>query len=601
MTKNICIGLVLIALVTILAGAGWLFGPKLWPRVVQARQAMDLSSEDHGSEECTEHGEEGHAEHAEEGHDDHGEEEHDEHGEEGHAEHAEKGHDDHEEDDHDGPKKAAAAKQDDHAGGHEGHDDNEERVELTPEQRERVGLKIATAGRGTIAMTAAFPGEVILNPDRTVHVVPRAAGIVRQVERTLGDRVKLGEILAWIESDELGEAKLAFYDKVAEVGCCKIELPRAKAIFENSNKLLTMLEKEPEEDELRKLAGLEMGEYRGRLLTAYAEYTTSKKSHERQLALHGKNISSEKQLLEAEAAFKKADAELVAAKDTTRYQVLIAYSEAARKRQLAEFEAVAAEQRLRLKGAEDEVIERLRALTPKTANLKPCLCDDPNCKEGELPSVLDTLSKDRRFAWYALRAPFEGVITEKHLTLGEKVGSEESAFTIADTSNVWVRFGVYLKDVASVRTGQRARVHLTLSRTSNGAHPQGDLSGAIAYVSPVADERTRTVPARIVLENADGALRPGQYVTVHVDIQAKDAPVVIPKSAVQVLDEKQVVFIEDGDGFEAVQVKLGSSDRERIVVTSGLRPGQRYVVLGGFELKAKIVTSGLGAHAGHGH
>jgi len=424
---------------------------------------------------------------------------------------------------------------------------------------------------------------------------------VREVHRTLGERVKLGEILAWIESDELGEAKLVFYDKMAEVGCCKIELPRAKAIFENSNKLLAMLEKEPEQDELRKLAGLEMGEYRGRLLTAYAEYKASKKSHERQRALHGKKISSEKQLLEAEAAFKKAEAELLAAKDTTRYQVLIAYSEAARKRQLAEFEAVAAEQRLRLKGAEDEVIGRLRALVPKMADLKPCLCDDPNCKEGEFPSVLDTLSKDRRFAWYALRAPLAGFITEKHLTLGEKVGSEESVFTIADTSTVWVRFGVYLKDIAAVKAGQRARVHLTFSCVGNGAYPRDDLSGTIAYVSPVADEQTRTVPARIVLENADGALRPGQYVTVHVDIQAKEVPVVIPKSAVQVLDEKQVVFIEDGDGFEAVPVKLGSADRDRVVVTSGLRPGQRYVALGGFELKAKIVTSGLGSHAGHGH
>jgi len=466
-------------------------------------------------------------------------------------------------------------------------------VALTAEQRRRIGLKTAVAGSGEIALTRAFPGEVILDPDRTVHVVPRAAGIVREVKKTLGDRVKAGDILAWIESDELAEAKLDFYAKQSEVGCCAVNLPRAKEIFENTHKLLALLKKEPGQKELRKLDGLEMGEYRGKLVTAYAEYRAAKRTYERERSLRRKAISSEKELDEAEATYKKAQAKFVAAKDIARFEVLVAYGEAARAQQVAEFEAVAAEQRLRQKGADSDLVKRLVALVPETASLKPCLCDDPNCRDGEVPSVAKTLGKDARFAWYALRAPSAGIITEKHLTLGEKATDEESVFTITDTSAVWVRFNVYQKDLTSVKPGLAVRVGL-----GAGAKAR---TGAISYISPLIDEATRTVPARVVLDNADGSLRPGSYVTVRVDTQAVKAAVVVPRSAVQVLDEKNVVFVQEGDGFEAVRVKLGAGDRERVAVTDGLKPGQRYVTSGGFELKAKIATSGLGAHAGHGH
>jgi len=482
----------------------------------------------------------------------------------------------------------------DHDGhGHGEHgDEGVKHVELTKEQRSRINLEVGVAGSGAIVSAATFPGEIILNPDRMAHVVPRATGIVREVARTLGDRVEAGEILAWIESDELAEAKLSFYAKWAEVGCCMIKLPRAKAIFENTAKLLALLKKEAPQKELRKLDGLEMGEWRGRLLTAYAEYLSSRQTYEREQHLRSKEIASGQELLEAETNYKKAREEFRAAMDTARYETLIAYGEAAQKRQVAEFEAVAAEKRLRLKGADDEVVTSLLRLVPKTSSLEPCLCDDPNCEEDKLPSVVETLGKDRRFAWFAIRAPFAGYVIEKHLTLGEKVNGDESAFSIADMSSVWVRFSVNQKNIELVKPGQIVRVSLG---------PSGSREGRVTNLSPVVDDQTRSVQARVVLDNEDYSLRPGLYVRVRVAAKSQDAAVVIPRLAVQVLEETEVVFVEAGDGFDAVPVTLGAHDLERVVVTSGLRPEQRYVARGAFDLKAKIVTSGLGAHAGHGH
>jgi cobalt-zinc-cadmium efflux system membrane fusion protein len=77
---------------------------------------------------------------------------------------------------------------------------------------------------------------------------------------------------------------------------------------------------------------------------------------------------------------------------------------------------------------------------------------------------------------------------------------------------------------------------------------------------------------------------------------------VVEKAAVQVLGDEQVVFVADGPGrFKPVEVVTGDSNSRYIRVLSGLDLGTEYVAAGAFELKAKIVTSSLGGHAGHGH
>jgi multidrug efflux pump subunit AcrA (membrane-fusion protein) len=481
----------------------------------------------------------------------------------------------------------------------DGHDQRQDLQIAPPDEHEELdeheehNVELASAGPGRIEIMTTFPGEVILNPNRMAHIVPRAAGIVREVQASVGDIVQTDEILAWIESEKLAEAKLVFYAKHAEVGCCKVELPRAQEIYESTNALLALLDKEPSAEELQELDAREMGEHRARLVTAYAEYLAAKKILDQERDLFGKNISSENELIAAQAAFKKAQAEFTAAKDIARFQILVAYSEAAQKQQVTEFEAVAAEQRLRLMGVGDDVLTRLLALVPQAGSLEPCLCDDPNCKEGMIPSVMETLGAETRLGWYPLRAPFAGYITEKHLTLGEKVDGQESVMTLADTSSVWVRFNVYQKDLPVVRPGQAVRIDLGAGIPST--------TGTIAYVAPTLDPETRTAPARVEIDNPDGTIRPGLYATVHVNVGPLEAPVVVEKDAVQVLDEEEVVFVPDGDDFIPVPVRLGRADHEHVIVLAGLAAGQLYVHEGAFELKAEAVTSGTDPHAGHGH
>ncbi len=209
-------------------------------------------------------------------------------------------------------------------------------------------------------------------------------------------------------------------------------------------------------------------------------------------------------------------------------------------------------------------------------------------------SYLDRLHemKDEFLTSYEIVSPIKGVIVEKHAVLGETVGPEENVFTVADLSNLWVTFNIYRKDMNIVKVGQAVRIDL-------GA--DGYCDGFVRYVSPIVDEQTRTTEARVELDNSQGRLRPGTYVTVQLTEPSRVYPVVIKKRAIQILEEKEVVFVPEGDSFEAIPVELGLSDQLNVVVLSGLSSGQPYVSNGAFELKAEIVSSGLGAHAGHGH
>ena len=160
------------------------------------------------------------------------------------------------------------------------------RISVTREQITRLGVKISRAETGSVSRDIRVPGEIKVNSDRMAHVAPRAAGVVREVRKVLGDKVKADETLAWIESDKLAEAKLDFYAKESEVGCCDIKLPQAKAIFENVAKLTSLLRKESSESDIRKLDALEMGKYRGGLLTSYAAYLAAHPTHKQEMSLH---------------------------------------------------------------------------------------------------------------------------------------------------------------------------------------------------------------------------------------------------------------------------------------------------------------------------
>ncbi len=141
-----------------------------------------------------------------------------------------------------------------------------------------------------------------------------------------------------------------------------------------------------------------------------------------------------------------------------------------------------------------------------------------------------------------------------------------------------------------MRLGQSVEI-----TTENGSA----MSGVISYVSPVVSEETRTAVARVVLDNTAGQWRPGSFVAGLVAVDARSVPLLVPRSALQTVDEQTVVFIETAEGFEPQGVRVGRSNEVYAEIVDGLSQGQRYVVRGAFTLKAQLAKGSFGD--GHSH
>jgi cobalt-zinc-cadmium efflux system membrane fusion protein len=194
---------------------------------------------------------------------------------------------------------------------------------------------------------------------------------------------------------------------------------------------------------------------------------------------------------------------------------------------------------------------------------------------------------------FNVTAPFDAKVIEKDITLGELLQEDTVAFVVADLSTVWVDLSIYQKDLAFVHEGQ------LISITAGRGIP--DATGTITYLSPVISEETRTALARVILPNPEGHFRPGLFVTASLAGEEIPVSLVVPKSALQNLDGETCIFIKQDGDFKQQPVTIGKTSKTHAEVTSGLKAGQYYVSQGAFELKAKIVTSTMDSHAGHGH
>lgn len=197
--------------------------------------------------------------------------------------------------------------------------------------------------------------------------------------------------------------------------------------------------------------------------------------------------------------------------------------------------------------------------------------------KGESLAVVESNDSLRS---YEIKSEISGVIIQKDITLGEFVKSEDTVYTIADLSMVWVDLAVFRQDFGKLRVGQGVEVH-------PGAGEEA-MQVRVDYISPFGTEGTQTMLARCVVPNPNGDMRPGLFVTAEISIGEVDAPVAIKLTAIQSVEEKTVVFVEESDAFEAREVKLGAKDAKHAEVVSGLSPGDKYVSDNSFILKAEL-------------
>lgn len=208
--------------------------------------------------------------------------------------------------------------------------------------------------------------------------------------------------------------------------------------------------------------------------------------------------------------------------------------------------------------------------------------------------ILAVIESNESLALYEIRAPIAGRIIEKNVTPGEYVCEDENMYVMANLATVWANCEIYPKHTELVRVGQKIIIKAVGSNK--------ETQGTISYVAPIFKKATRSAVVRAILSTSKGEWRPGEFVRGIITISSEQTVPVVSTNAVQFLNEESVVFVPAGQNeYKPVEVVTGLSNEQLTQIVSGLQIGDKYVAKGAFELKAKIVTSALGDHAGHGH
>jgi len=193
--------------------------------------------------------------------------------------------------------------------------------------------------------------------------------------------------------------------------------------------------------------------------------------------------------------------------------------------------------------------------------------------------------KGKALSSFALLAPQAGTVIERNITRGELLTPKDNAFTIADLSTVWILLDIYEQHLAAVKVG--SEVEITVD-----AYPQERFRGKIVYLSYLLNPDTRTVDARVEIANLDRRLRPGMFARAALLLPSsqEETVFIIPRDAIQQIDEKAVTFVQERPGTYTVRpVVVGRTSGNDAEVRSGLATGERVVTEGSFYLKSIVL------------
>lgn len=192
-----------------------------------------------------------------------------------------------------------------------------------------------------------------------------------------------------------------------------------------------------------------------------------------------------------------------------------------------------------------------------------------------------------------VKAPASGVVIHKNALEGEYVKEGTEMFTIADLDEVWIQLEAYESDLPGLKLNEKVQF-----RTD--AYPGEIFTGRISFIDPFLNEKTRTTSFRLNVDNKEGKLKPGMYVTgvVNAYITAEGEtichapieqipPLVIPASAALITGKRAIVYVQNPNNpseYLLREVVLGPRVSDYYIVNSGLEEGELVVVHGNFKI-----------------
>lgn len=219
-----------------------------------------------------------------------------------------------------------------------------------------------------------------------------------------------------------------------------------------------------------------------------------------------------------------------------------------------------------------------------------------------------------------VKAPASGVVIHKNALEGEYVKEGTEMFTIAELDEVWIQLEAYESDLPGLKLNEKVQF-------KTDAYPGKIFTGRISFIDPFLNEKTRTTSFRLNVENKEGKLKPGMYVTgvvnayitadgktiCHAPVE-QTPPLVIPASAALITGKRAIVYVQNQENpheYSLREVVLGPRVGNYYIVDHGLDEGELIVVHGNFKIdsaaqiqaKPSMMSpkGGVKPMKGHGH
>ena len=207
-------------------------------------------------------------------------------------------------------------------------------------------------------------------------------------------------------------------------------------------------------------------------------------------------------------------------------------------------------------------------------------------------SALERAPLDTISGLLTVRAPHNGIVLERAVSSGERVEPGKNLLLLSDLSQIGVWADLKEDDLTRLNGNKQ---NITVEVASM-AVPGKVYKGTIDSISGSMNEQTRTVQARITLDNPEELLRPGMFVTVRLMLPGGGDVLAVPQVAVLADAGRSFVFVhKEGDYWIRRPVSPGVMFNDYVEIKDGLSPGQKIIADGSFLLKSDVLRSKMGA------
>jgi membrane fusion protein, heavy metal efflux system len=401
-------------------------------------------------------------------------------------------------------------------------------------------------------------GRLELNASRVAHVSSLVDGVIREVPVEMGQTVKRGDVLAYIDSREVGEAKLQLVKDQLQLATAKKTSEWHATIHENTTALLDVLQEGQALDSIDSaFQDRPVGTYRGQLVSALARLNRAKADFDRVRKLGASAVIPEKEVIRARSEHEAAAASYRALKEQIRFEAQQRALETSQELQAAEASVAISRSHLLILGYSEEDLDSM-----------------------------DPIAEAERVAYYPVRSPIDGTVIAKDAPLSQHVDEKAELIQVADLTSVWLRANVFEKDLGAIRGLHGQSVMFRAS-----SYPAQQFTASIFSLGDLVDDDTRAARLLAMADNSDRLLKPGMFVEIELTPRNDADALQLPASAIQRHEGATFVFVSDGGGgFQRRDVVLGRSTSQRVEIDAGLVDGESVVVNGGFALKSEMLS-----------